>query len=379
MEETVNLRLGSQIVSAQHATGKGAVAVAERDSGSGVAVLRVGPAALANGRNCGIDEFQLFDFESQDQFASMMQSGSAYFAKMGIHQKIWSHTNFIITANPLGGNWKDQNQISIGDVSIKETLWDRQDFFIIFKSDNTDEDRDTFSKKKIELSRIQLRPGYSLAQKLVYLIINDTELQETKFTDPDEVERLRVFWNRVSSKYSEVMGNRSLETVFRTASIFARLMLKNAVDSEVVDETIDFLTKMYKQLDNSLIQSVDPRATAYEAICSVIKRHSEEQNWVKQVKPKGKWVADITFGQAAELACKNNWKVHEYIGDTYKSNAKRAAKNLRTMFRERQNYQYEGGKIRVTSADIHVEMTLRWIPDNVNDNNSTRRQKQPKH
>ena len=34
------------------------------------------------------------------------------------------------------------------------------------------------------------------------------------------------------------------------------------------------------------------------------------------------------------------------------------------MFYERQNEDYDGGKIKVTSKDIHMELTLKWIPNN---------------
>ena len=57
-EDAAKLVLGSQIVSGQHSTGKGIVAIAERENGSG-AFLRVGVAILANGAICVIDEFGL--------------------------------------------------------------------------------------------------------------------------------------------------------------------------------------------------------------------------------------------------------------------------------------------------------------------------------
>ena len=107
MEKAVNERVGGQLVSAQHSTGKSAVAIAEREGGSGTAILRIGPAALANDSVCGIDEFQLFNYESQDQFLDLQQSGCIYFNKLGIHQLIQAHTGFISTVNPVAGSWKN--------------------------------------------------------------------------------------------------------------------------------------------------------------------------------------------------------------------------------------------------------------------------------
>jgi DNA replicative helicase MCM subunit Mcm2 (Cdc46/Mcm family) len=68
-----------------------------------------------------------------------MQNGYFDFNKMGIKQRIQAHTSFITTANPSGGKWKDSRSISLGEVLIKEQLWDRQDFFAIFRDDGTDE------------------------------------------------------------------------------------------------------------------------------------------------------------------------------------------------------------------------------------------------
>lgn len=162
------------------------------------------------------------------------------------------------------------------------------------------------------------------------------------------------------------MGNRSFETVFRTASAFARLMLKTSVDSEIVNETIKFLTKMYQQLGELIVGNVDPRATAYNTICNVVKEYSQDQDWAQQNKPEGVQLRDITFNQAAEIATGKNENVSRYLGENFRSSGNRAARHLRKMFYERQNEDYGGGKIKVTSKDIHAELTLKWIPNNCN-------------
>jgi DNA replicative helicase MCM subunit Mcm2 (Cdc46/Mcm family) len=113
MEKAVNERVGGQLVSAQHSTGKSAVAIPELEGGSGTAILRIGPAALANDSVCGIDEFQLFNYESQDQFLDLQQSGCIYFNKLGIHQLIQAHTGFISTVNPVAGSWKNSRTVSL--------------------------------------------------------------------------------------------------------------------------------------------------------------------------------------------------------------------------------------------------------------------------
>jgi hypothetical protein len=41
------------------------------------------------------------------------------------------------------------------------------------------------------------------------------------------------------------------------------ILKHHSQDSEVVDETIKFLTRMYQQLGELIVENVDPRATEY--------------------------------------------------------------------------------------------------------------------
>jgi hypothetical protein len=167
-----------------------------------------------------------------------------------------------------------------------------------------------------------------------------------------------------------VVGNRAYDTVYRTASEFARLMLKPAIDSEVIEQTINYLTEMYKQFGRPINETADKRATAYNTICNVVKEYSQDQYWAQQNSPQGTQLADISFNQAAEIATRKNENVHKYLGDNFSSSNNRAARYLRAMFRDRQNGEYAGGKIKVTSTDAHAELTLRWISNSTYSNNS---------
>ena len=269
---------------------------------------------------------------------------------------------------------------------------------------------------------MQFRPGHSLLKKAIYSINTNPELQETRFSDSTQVKKLRIFWNALSREH-ENMGYRSNETVYRTASVIARIMQKTEVDSEVVEETIDFIKQMYGQLNNTKVEFIDPVLLTFDTMRKVIKEHSLKKYWAEeqykqqqqqqqQQKPKSKprkpnsnsnsnsetkkseakptsepkskvrkskprpkpkskpavvpavqtpvQYADITFNQAAEIASTKNSVISEYLGRTFKANENKAARNLRKMFRERQNEIYEGGKILVVSNDGE-ELALRWI------------------
>jgi hypothetical protein len=272
------------------------------------------------------------------------------------------------------GNWKESDKITIGEIPMRPQLWDRQDYFAIFKADKTDEERKHFSKIKQLLSRVQFRPGHSLLKMAIHYIVTNSDLQETRFSDTTQVSKLSAFWNKLSKKYQDqnIMGPRSYETVFRTASVIARILQKVEVDSEVVTETIEFLTQMYGQLDGIKIQRVELVGLTFNTMRQIIKEHSQKKSWAEEQQrqllkenPNSKksipQLPDMTFNEAAEIACKQNDNIDEYIGKYYKHRDYRAIRNLRAMFRERQYDIFEGGRVQVVSK-AKEEIVLRWIP-----------------
>ena len=92
----------------------------------------------------------------------------------------------------------------------------------------------------------------------------------------------------------------------------------------------------------------------------MVKKYSQEQDWAQQNKPEGVQFKDITFAQATEITTGKNENVRKYLGDNFRSSSNRAARHLRKMFYERQNEDYDRRKIKVTSKDIHAELTLKW-------------------
>lgn len=313
-------------------------------------------------------------FEDQDQLLALMEMGHYDFNKMGIKQRISAKTSFIFTANPIEGNWRDPTDMDLSEILLMKEVKDRIDHIWFFKTPRNEEvgiARDN----RLELARKHVREDkeklYYFLRTYIYYVRTNPELQELKFNDPQDEERLADLWESLAKSFPDVVGNRAFDTIYRVASEFARLMLKPAIDSEVIDQTIQYITTMYKQFGRSatVAEIVDKRATAYNSMCKVIKEHSQNQYWASQNSPEAKiQLADITFEQAAELASGKNETTHRYLGNNFKSNSSRPSSHLRKMFRERQNEDYDGGKIKVTSKDERSEMTLKWIS---NDNKET--------
>jgi hypothetical protein len=157
--------------------------------------------------------------------------------------------------------------------------------------------------------------------------------------------------------------------MFKIAKAFARLMLKTNVDSEVIEQTMDFIQKMFYKHGTQIAIPVDYFAMTFLEMCNIIKKYSQEQLWLAQNNPDGVQLADISFDQAVEIATQKNNSISEYLGKNFRSNASKPARRLRQMFRESQDRDFDNGKIKVVSTDGH-ELRLRWIANNENINNN---------
>jgi DNA replicative helicase MCM subunit Mcm2 (Cdc46/Mcm family) len=153
-----------------------------------------------------------------------------------------------------------------------------------------------------------------------------------------------------------VATNRTFDSIFRITGAFARLKLKNIIDTETANEAIKFIREMYLQYGQPIADIVDPKSTAYLGIAKIVKDCS------LGVLTNGQG-HDIEFTEAARIACQKNEKIKDYLGDNFRSNSNKRAKNLRVMFREEREYDY--GRIMVVSSDCN-ELRLRWIPTQEN-------------
>jgi DNA replicative helicase MCM subunit Mcm2 (Cdc46/Mcm family) len=369
-KDAAKLIPGSQTVSGQHSTGKGVVAIAERESDSvGGAILRAGAATLANNAICIIDEIGIMKYDDQDQFLSLMEEGHFDFNKFGIRQRIEAKTSFIVTANPMTTNWKNPDKISKDEIPLKGVLIDRLDLFFAFRAPQTLQEIEDFANNMLELSKKYFRLDFLFLRKYLYYIHSSGEFDKIDFDEPYLAERLKNFWIDLMSANPDTITNRGFESTFRIAKAFARLMFKKTVNSEVVEQTIKFIGDMYRTHGSQIGQTTDYRNYAYLGITKVVKDHSQNILWAQEQGAIGlDELDDITFNKAAEIASKDQ-KIRHYLGDNFRSSSNRAARHLREMFREER--EYENGRITVASKDKYAELKLRWVPFHVDAEKST--------
>ena len=376
-EDATKLILGSQIVSGQHSTGKGVVAIAEKESGSGnSAFLRAGAATLANHAICFIDEFGIMHYEDQNQFLSLMEKGYLNFNKLGIRQRIDAKTSFILTSNPMGGDWQNPDKISKGDVPIMAQIVDRIDLFFAFREPKTSDEIDAFKEHRKRLrkkhfkpcsinkfsgERVYLEQDFSFLRYYIYYIRTQSRFQQIEFEDPSLSDRLADLWGEIKQAAPDQMTSRGFESIYRIAEAFARLLLKNVIDAEVVEQTIKFVSAMYRHYGAEIAEIPDYRTYTYLGIAKVVKENSQNILWAQeQVAVGTDELENMTFSEAAEIFTSKDQKGRHYLGDDFRSSSNRAARNLREMFREER--EFEGGKIMDVSKDKHSELKLGWIP-----------------
>jgi DNA replicative helicase MCM subunit Mcm2 (Cdc46/Mcm family) len=158
------------------------------------------------------------------------------------------------------------------------------------------------------------------------------------------------------------MTSRGFESIYRIAEAFARLMLKNVIDVEVVEQTINFVSAMYSDYGAEIAEIPDYRTYVYLGIAKVVKEHSQNILWVQEQDVIGSdELDDITFNEAAEIFASKDQKGRHYLRNNFRSSNNRAARHLREMFREER--VYEGGRIKVVSTDKHAELKLTWAPN----------------
>jgi DNA replicative helicase MCM subunit Mcm2 (Cdc46/Mcm family) len=108
------------------------------------------------------------------------------------------------------------------------------------------------------------------------------------------------------------MTSRGFESTYRIAEAFARLMLKTVVDSEVVNQTIDFISDMYRTYGSDIAETPDYRTISWLEISKVVKDHTLNVFWTEGQDQQGNQLEElkyITFNAAAEEAASKNENV----------------------------------------------------------------------
>ena len=95
-----------------------------------------------------------------------MENGYFNFNKLGIRQRIEAKTSFIVTANPMTGDWQDSQKVSQDEIPLKAQLLDRLDFSFIFRKPRDAKEIHDYANNKFKLSKKHFN--------LIYLFLENT-------------------------------------------------------------------------------------------------------------------------------------------------------------------------------------------------------------
>ena len=251
-------------------------------------------------------------WDDQDQFLDLMNKGYCDFNKLGIRKRIYAKTNFIVGANPTTINWQYPDRIDKSELPVKLTLIDRLDFIHIFRDAQGEQETKEWSSEMFELSQKHINTDYTFLRKYIHYIRTESRFREVEFADIELAQKLSDVWTEIKLLYPSLISKRGYESIFRTAKAFARLMCKDVVDKEVVEQTIDFIRKMYHAFGADVInKSMAPHDMAFVEICQVIKNFADGLEYIMTEDESS---FDITLIEAAQKACDNNPEIKDYFG-----------------------------------------------------------------
>lgn len=211
--------------------------------------------------------------------------------KYGMDIKIVAPTTVIMAANPIGGQWTDQNNINASEMPVLRTLVDRCDQVYNFKTDNDEKTLRRYAELKHFKSKIV--PDYTF---LIKYIQHAKTIKE--ITIPAEVRRiLNDAW--VEMVKAGLAGKRTHDGLVRMAEAQARLHLSDTVTIEIAEEVIDDVRGMLKQTRSFMEILADPKEIATAEIVKVVKDMKGEP---------------ILFQEAVSAAVQNNEAVRAYLG-----------------------------------------------------------------
>lgn len=122
LREATKLILNSKYESGQNSSGKSLTAIVSKEDER--YVLRLGPASLARGTFCAVNELGRIQYEDQAYLLDLMEEGQFTINKHGINARIKTPTTIIASANPINGNWKYDEKVDLNEIpaTIMEDL-----------------------------------------------------------------------------------------------------------------------------------------------------------------------------------------------------------------------------------------------------------------
>jgi len=234
--------------SGKKATGAGLTATAVRDEIGGGWTLEAGALVIADGGLACIDEFDKMSDEDRGAILESLEQQTISVAKAGIVATLNTRTSVLAAANPKGGRFDKQRNVS-EQIDLPPIVLSRFDLIFIMRDEPLAELDRTIAHHMLELHREPTRvvkPPLDV-DTLRKLIVYARNSVDPEFEDDEvlkTIENFYVKWRSVaeSGEAPLPITPRQLEALIRLAKANARMRLSDHVTVEDANRAIKIVS-----------------------------------------------------------------------------------------------------------------------------------------
>ncbi len=144
-------------------SGKSLIGIVDKESDGGL-FLRLGPAVLAKGAICAINEIGFMSPEDQGHITDIAEEGRTTLTKYATHFELDAPTTIISTANPYNAEWNSVSNISKDEIPILGSLIDRNDQLYAFRDAHSEQELIEYTSQKTKIRKRRLH-NYNFLRK----------------------------------------------------------------------------------------------------------------------------------------------------------------------------------------------------------------------
>ena len=308
MRELVKVVPNSRYITASSASSKSALGIV--DVVNETKTLVYGPIPLSSGALVGIDELQSWTFEEQSVLLGVMEEGIFFLLKYGKNTPIEALTTILATANPQDIIYsKNRSTIARNEISLLPPLYDRFDQVYVFLDNLDITEKRRYADQRIQFTEERRLHNYNFITK--YLLY--AKKIEPVLT-PEAKATLKELWVMLSE--SNMVGNRSLDSVFRIAQATTKLQLKSVIDMDVAKQTMESVRLMEEKHGEYIKIADDPRVVGVDAAMGVVENtqcaisfEAITEHVCREVPSVGSWLFGGAAGHRADV--ENNKRYRE--------------------------------------------------------------------
>lgn len=293
LREATKLVPNSRYESSQNSSGKSLTAIVAKEEDN--YILRLGPASLAKGAFCAINEIGRMSYEDQGHLLDIAEEGEFTINKHGINARIRASTTIIASVNPVNNStWNNKDIIDFNEIPAIRPLIDRFDLLYVYRMPRDSEENRKYAYKRSYFHGKKI-PDYSnfLRKYILYSKRRSPTLSD------DAKSMLNEYWVKLASEFG---SRRILETLFRLASAISRLKLKEIIDEEDARETMEFYNAVLLQYQLVVKIPHNPRDVTYNECVTILKENNQA----------------ITIEELVKMASERNEQVESYLCGNFK-------------------------------------------------------------